>query len=48
MAMPEEQNKESNKFVGLEQDSEERDELSDEELEGVAGGKPKGSPKTTA
>lgn len=48
MAMPEEQIKDLQNTLGLEQDSEERDELSDEELEGVAGGRPKGSPKTTA
>ena len=43
--MPEEQTKDWQAIDRPQQDDE---ELSDEELEGVAGGRPKGSPKTTA
>jgi hypothetical protein len=43
--MPEEQTKD---FQAIDLPQQEDEELSDEDLEGVAGGRPKGSPKITS
>lgn len=43
--MPEEQTKD---LQAIDLPQQEDEELSDEDLEGVAGGRPKGSPKTTS